>query len=145
MCFLFFSSTSSYPKSIPEYSEVQSKNRPIHPEIFCWTVLSRGLAMSDTEEKQLPSNSSDISIEEIGPENEGQAAKNEDAEDLLPQSLDDVSVGGRIEEIPDVPKDNGEVWNISFQVNFEEFLTSVVNAWRWPSKRPVQWNYVLLL
>ena len=65
--------------------------------------------MSDNEEKQLPSNSSDISIEELGPETEGQAtAKNEDAEDLLPQNLDDVSVGGRIEELPEVPAvDNG--------------------------------------
>ena len=55
--------------------------------------------MSDSEEKQLPSNSSDISIEEIGPENEGQVAKNGDAEDLINEVLDDVSVGGRIEEL----------------------------------------------
>ena len=66
--------------------------------------------MSDTEDKQLPSNSSDISIEELGPENEGQAAdKNDDAEDLLPQNLDDVSVGGRIEELPEVPVTANEV------------------------------------
>jgi len=57
--------------------------------------------MSDSDEKQMPSNSSDISIEEIGPESEGHAvAKDEQAEVLIPPVLDDVSVGGRIEEIP---------------------------------------------
>jgi hypothetical protein len=56
--------------------------------------------MSDTDEKQIPSNSSDISIEEIGPEVEGhEVVKNDDAEELIPPILDDVSVGGRIEEI----------------------------------------------
>ena len=57
--------------------------------------------MSDSDEKQMPSNSSDISIEEIGAESEGHAVpKDDDAEVLIPQVLDDVSVGGRIEEIP---------------------------------------------
>ena len=67
--------------------------------------------MSDSDEKQVPSNSSDISIEEIGPD--GEAGANEQAEAdepapevkhvepvEVPQALDDVSVGGRIEEIP---------------------------------------------
>lgn len=47
-----------------------------------------------------PSNSSDVSIEEIGPEDEAQEVKKEDdAVELIPP-LDDVSIGGRIEEIP---------------------------------------------
>ena len=57
--------------------------------------------MSDSDEKQMPSNSSDISIEEIVAESEGHAVpKDDEVEVLIPQVLDDVSVGGRIEEIP---------------------------------------------
>ncbi len=68
--------------------------------------------MSDSDEKQIPSNSSDISIEEIGPEGEaGGQQQHAEADEPAPevkhvepveiaQALDDVSVGGRIEEIP---------------------------------------------
>jgi hypothetical protein len=54
--------------------------------------------MSDTEEKQLPSNSSDISIEEIGPEaSEGHADKNEDAEELV--SVERTFLHGKIKRV----------------------------------------------
>ena len=67
--------------------------------------------MSDSDEKQVPSNSSDISIEEIGPDGEAGAQEQAEADEPvpevkhvepveIPQALDDVSVGGRIEEIP---------------------------------------------
>ncbi len=67
--------------------------------------------MSDSDEKHVPSNSSDISIEEIGPEGEAGVNQHAEADEPapevkhvepveIPQDLDDVSVGGRIEEIP---------------------------------------------
>ena len=76
--------------------------------------------MSDSEEKQLPSNSSDISIEEIGPENEGQVAKNGDAEDLINEVLDDVSVGGRIEELS-----GEEVNKVAMFVLLKQYLAGI--------------------